>query len=131
MKKESIKVWEDYINTHKIDTRIKPFKSRIKKKKSNSFVPRIDLHGRTCDQAYDDLKIFLAQASNLKITRITIITVSAYKIIEEEYVPTSILRKEVPRWLLYTDISLYVKHFEYADSRDGGNGAIYVYVKLD
>lgn len=123
-------VWEKYVKENFIDKRIYPIRSAKKLNKKKEFISRLDLHGKTCDGAYELLKIFLKDACQNKIKKVTVITGSAYKIIDDEYVPTSILRREVPRWLLYTEISQYVKHFRYAEPFDGGNGAIYVYLLI-
>lgn len=121
-------IWEKYIRENCIDSRIEPMKSYKKQSKKERFISRLDLHGKTCDQAYDILLNFLKEAVVYKVKKVTLITGSAYRIIDDEYIPTSVLRREVPRWLLYTEIAKYVKNFEYAKSSEGGEGALYVYL---
>lgn len=130
VKKDDDFVWERYVKENFITKKIRPIKSSKIISKKNKFVSRLDLHGKTCDHAYELLKIFLKDASENKVKKVTVITGSAYRLIHNEYIPTSILRREVPRWLLYTEISKYVKHFHYAEPFDGGNGALYVYLIL-
>ena len=128
MKKDDNFVWERYIKENFIIQKVKPIKLQKNQNLKKKFISRLDLHGRTCDHAYELLKIFLKDASENKIKKVTVITGSAYRLIDDKYIPTSVLRREVPRWLLYTEISKYVKHFHYAEPFDGGNGALYIYL---
>lgn len=128
VKKDDNFVWERYIKENFIIQKVKPIKLQKNQNLKKKFISRLDLHGRTCDHAYELLKIFLKDASENKIKKVTVITGSAYRLIDDKYIPTSVLRREVPRWLLYTEISKYVKHFHYAEPFDGGNGALYIYL---
>lgn len=85
---------------------------------------RIDLHGRTQQQAHDDLKEFLAGAHAAGKRCLLVITgkgTTAGKI--------GILKENVPRWLNEPALRRHVLAFDHAEPQHGGEGALYVLLK--
>jgi DNA-nicking Smr family endonuclease len=87
---------------------------------------RIDLHGRTQQQAHDDLRAFLTSAHAAGKRCVLVITgkgMTAAKI--------GVLRENVPRWLNEPGLRRHVLAFDYAERQHGGEGALYVLLKRD
>jgi DNA-nicking Smr family endonuclease len=87
---------------------------------------RIDLHGRTQQQAHDDLRGFLADAHADGKRCVLVITgkgMTASK--------SGVLKENVPRWLNEPGLRRHVLAFDYAERQHGGEGALYVLLKRD
>jgi len=87
---------------------------------------RIDLHGRTQQQAHDDLRGFLADAHAAGKRCVLVITgkgMTASK--------SGVLKENVPRWLNEPGLRRHVLAFDYAERQHGGEGALYVLLKRD
>ena len=87
---------------------------------------RIDLHGRTQQQAHDDLRAFLADAHADGKRCVLVITgkgMTASK--------SGVLKENVPRWLNEPGLRRHVLAFDYAERQHGGEGALYVLLKRD
>jgi DNA-nicking Smr family endonuclease len=87
---------------------------------------RIDLHGRTQQQAHDDLRAFLISAHAAGKRCVLVITgkgMTAAKI--------GVLRENVPRWLNEPGLRRHVLAFDYAERQHGGEGALYVLLKRE
>jgi DNA-nicking Smr family endonuclease len=87
---------------------------------------RIDLHGRTQQQAHDDLRGFLADAHAEGKRCVLVITgkgMTASK--------SGVLKENVPRWLNEPGLRRHVLAFDYAERQHGGEGALYVLLKRD
>ena len=87
---------------------------------------RIDLHGRTQQQAHDDLRGFLADAHAGGKRCVLVITgkgMTASK--------SGVLKENVPRWLNEPGLRRHVLAFDYAERQHGGDGALYVLLKRD
>jgi DNA-nicking Smr family endonuclease len=87
---------------------------------------RIDLHGRTQQQAHDDLRGFLADAHADGKRCVLVITgkgMTASK--------SGVLKENVPRWLNEPGLRRHVLAFDYAERQHGGDGALYVLLKRD
>jgi DNA-nicking Smr family endonuclease len=85
---------------------------------------RIDLHGRTQQQAHDDLRGFLADAHADGKRCVLVITgkgMTASK--------SGVLKENVPRWLNEPGLRRHVLAFDYAERQHGGEGALYVLLK--
>jgi DNA-nicking Smr family endonuclease len=85
---------------------------------------RIDLHGRTQQQAHDDLHAFLARAHAGGKRMVLVITgkgITGSK--------SGVLRENVPRWLNEPTLRRHVLAFDYAEPQHGGEGALYVLLK--
>lgn len=85
---------------------------------------KIDLHGRTQQDAHDDLLAFLrrAHASGKR----TLLVVTGKGMTTSK---TGILRQAVPRWLNEPSFRALVLAFDYAEPQHGGEGALYVLLK--
>jgi DNA-nicking Smr family endonuclease len=85
---------------------------------------KIDLHGRTQQEAHDDLHHFLARAHAAGKRMVLVITgkgITGAK--------TGVLRENVPRWLNEPSLRRHVLAFDYAEPQHGGQGALYVLLK--
>jgi DNA-nicking Smr family endonuclease len=85
---------------------------------------RIDLHGRTQQEAHDDLHHFVARAHAAGKRMVLVITgkgITASK--------SGVLRENVPRWLNEPGLRRHVLAFDYAEPQHGGEGALYVLLK--
>jgi DNA-nicking Smr family endonuclease len=85
---------------------------------------KIDLHGRTQQDAHDDLLAFLKRAHAAGRRNLLVVTgkgMTTSKI--------GILRQAVPRWLNEPAFRSLVLAFDYAEPQHGGEGALYVLVK--
>jgi DNA-nicking Smr family endonuclease len=85
---------------------------------------RIDLHGRTQQEAHDDLHHFVARAHAAGKRMVLVITgkgMTASK--------SGVLRENVPRWLNEPTLRRHVLAFDYAEPQHGGQGALYVLLK--
>jgi DNA-nicking Smr family endonuclease len=85
---------------------------------------RIDLHGRTQQQAHDALHDFLARAFAADKRCVLVITgkgMTASK--------PGVLKENVPRWLNEPALRRSVLAFDYAEPQHGGEGALYVLLK--
>lgn len=122
-------IWELYVENFKILKQIKPFKSKKKHHTTKKIIDVIDLHSMNVDLAFQKLEEFIINAYHAEIKKIIVITGRGCKLIDDEFVPQGILRFEVQRWLSYTTMGNFVKSFRYADKSDGGDGALYVFLK--
>jgi DNA-nicking Smr family endonuclease len=85
---------------------------------------KIDLHGRTQQQAHDDLHAFLGRAHASGKRMVLVITgkgITGSK--------SGVLRENVPRWLNEPTLRGRVLAFDYAEPQHGGEGALYVLLK--
>jgi DNA-nicking Smr family endonuclease len=85
---------------------------------------RIDLHGRTQQEAHDDLHHFLSRAHAAGKRCVLVITgkgMTGGKI--------GVLRENVPRWLNEPGLRRHILAFDYAEPQHGGEGALYVLLK--
>jgi DNA-nicking Smr family endonuclease len=85
---------------------------------------KIDLHGRTQQEAHDDLHHFLARAHASGKRMVLVITgkgITGSK--------TGVLKENVPRWLNEPSLRRHVLAFDYAEPQHGGEGALYVLLK--
>ncbi len=94
---------------------------------------RLDLHGLTQEQAYHRLHIFLNNAQSLGKKRILIITGKG-KSNEPNilwYEEIGVLRRMVPQWLETPPNKALVASYQTAHPRLGGEGALYVLLRVD
>ena len=85
---------------------------------------KIDLHGRTQQEAHDDLHHFLARAHASGKRMVLVITgkgITGSK--------SGVLKENVPRWLNEPTLRRHVLAFDYAEPQHGGEGALYVLLK--
>ena len=85
---------------------------------------KIDLHGRTQQDAHDDLLGFLRRAHAAGTRNVLVVTGKGMTTSK-----TGILRQAVPRWLNEPAFRSLVLAFDYAEPQHGGEGALYVLLK--
>jgi DNA-nicking Smr family endonuclease len=85
---------------------------------------KIDLHGRTQQDAHDDLLAFLRRAHAAGKRNVLVVTGKGMTTSK-----TGILRQAVPRWLNEPAFRSLVLAFDYAEPQHGGEGALYVLIK--
>jgi len=85
---------------------------------------KIDLHGRTQQDAHDDLLAFLKRAHAAGKRNVLVVTGKGMTTSK-----VGILRQAVPRWLNEPAFRSLVLAFDYAEPQHGGEGALYVLVK--
>jgi DNA-nicking Smr family endonuclease len=105
-----------------------PIERRLKQRLargSQSIDARIDLHGRTQEQAHDALLRFLqkAQTSGAKIVLVITGKGGSAEAFASE---RGVLKRQVPLWLQLPEFRSYVLAVEEAHSAHGGAGALYV-----
>ena len=89
---------------------------------------KIDLHGRTQQDAHDDLLAFVRRAHAAGKRNVLVVTGKGMT--QGKSVPkTDILRQAVPRWLNEPAFRALVLAFDYAEPQHGGEGALYVLLK--
>jgi len=85
---------------------------------------KIDLHGRTQQDAHDDLLAFLRRAHGAGKRNLLVVTGKGMTTST-----VGILRQAVPRWLNEPAFRSLVLAFDYAEPQHGGEGALYVLLK--
>ena len=99
-----------------------------------SKINKLDLHGESIDQANKKVKEFIIKSYDLGYKKIQIITgkglrSKAYNNVYRSE-KMSILKNSVPEYIQNNDDLLnMVKKIEYTPVKDGGEGAIFIYLK--
>lgn len=117
---------ETLFNHHNKQSIIEHSFNYFNKKKRRQNLPiesKIDLHGLTQDQAFEELNNFLKSAYHNNKKNILIITGKG------KLSQPGVIRLAVPRWLRYTEIKQYILSFSTAENSQGGEGAISVLLK--
>ncbi len=78
----------------------------------------LDLHGFSLSESYVELEKFLLFHFELRSKKVCVITGKG-----------EVLRKEISRILMFSDLNKYVKKTNNALPRHGGDGALYVWIK--
>ncbi len=86
---------------------------------------RLDLHGMTQSQAHDKVYNFLETARDNGRRTVLIITGKGLR----QDGQIGVLRSAVPRWLNEPPLRNWIKAFDYAAPRDGGEGALYILLR--
>jgi DNA-nicking Smr family endonuclease len=79
---------------------------------------RLDLHGMTRDEAFEELSRFVV-AAQVRGVRVALVITGR----------SGVLREEVPRWLMVTALRPRILGLAEAKPRDGGAGALYVMIR--
>lgn len=87
---------------------------------------RLDLHGLTREAAHGALQGFMRESFERGRRCIIVVTGKGRRSGGE-----GILRSEVPRWLNETQLRPLILSFSYAQPRDGGEGALYVFLRRE
>lgn len=93
---------------------------------------RLDLHGYTVEEAFRKVKSFIYSEYDKGSRCVLIITGRGKTVVDDMgriNVNTGILYNELPKWLNCRDIRGYIVSFVSAVEFDGGEGAVYVYLK--
>ena len=111
--------------------RLEPLDRRLKQRLARGSEPidaRIDLHGRTQDEAHAALLRFLRQAQDDGAKFALVITGKGARA-RDEWSERGVLKRQVPLWLKLPEFRVYVVGFEAAHVGHGGEGALYVRIK--
>ena len=108
---------------------------RLREKLRKGQVPieaRLDLHGLNKTQSYEALNRFIAssRAQNMRCVLIVTGKGLSNKTSEDWLTPSKgVLKESVPLWLKEEPFKYIVLHFCTAQAKDGGTGALYLYLK--
>ncbi len=112
------------------------YDKEVDKKKTinKNKLKKIDLHGTSLDQANNIVKNFILTSYNQGYKKLLVITGKGLRsnVYNNPYISqkTSILKNSVPNFVFNdTELSDIVKRITKADLKDGGDGAIYIYLK--
>ena len=86
---------------------------------------RLDLHGMTQSQAHDRVYRFLEAARNNGLRTVLVITGKGLRRDGQ----IGVLRSAVPQWLNELPLRDWIKAFDHAAPRDGGEGALYILLR--
>lgn len=110
---------------HFIDIIEKRAEKLLKKKSKTRYDVVMDLHGMTRNEAFHQMEIVICREKIRGTKTILIITGKGHGKGEG----LGILKRKVPLWLSTPKFKKLVKSWKQAEQRDGGEGAIYVYLK--
>ena len=108
--------------------RLEPLDRRLKQRLARGSEPieaRIDLHGRTQDEAHAVLLRFLRKAQDDGAKFALVITGKGARA-RDEWSERGVLKRQVPLWLRLPEFRSLVVGFEDAHIGHGGEGALYV-----
>jgi len=111
--------------------RLEPLDRRVKQRLARGrdlIEARIDLHGRTQDEAHGALLRFLRKAQDDGARFALVITGKGARA-RDEWSERGVLKRQVPLWLRLPEFRVYVVGFEPAQVGHGGEGALYVRIK--
>jgi len=110
----------------KVPPPLMPIDRRLKQRLARGQIEidgRIDLHGRTLNEAHAALLRFLHRAQGEGAKTVLVITGKGGPDLERG---RGVLRRQVPLWLALPDLRAYVLAVEEAHLAHGGAGALYV-----
>ncbi len=88
---------------------------------------RIDLHGMTREEAHRCLTRFIAESQAAGRRLVLVVTGKGRR--SEDGVAAGVIRREAPHWLSRPPNAARVLETAPAQPRDGGDGALYVYLR--
>ena len=97
----------------------------VKQKSKNRYDTVLDLHGMTRNEAFHQMEIVICREKLRGTKTILIITGKG----RGKGEGLGILKRKVPMWLSTPKFKKLVKGWKQAERRDGGEGAIYVFLK--
>lgn len=100
-------------------------KLKPKQKSKNRYDVVMDLHGMTRNEAFHKMEIVICREKLRGTKTLLIITGKGHGKGEG----LGILKRKVPMWLGTPKFKRLVKGWKQAEQRDGGEGAIYVYLR--
>ena len=108
-------------------------KNTIEKNKRGKIKPhaKLDLHGLNSDEAYNGLIRIIIRSHEINKRLLLVITRKGQRSYDRGngHVLAGVLKQKVPHWLRTDPINPYVLEFVEAHQKDGGAGALYVYLK--
>ena len=110
---------------------LEPFDRRLKQRLARGTEPidaRIDLHGKTQNEAHAALLSFLRKAQGDGAKFVLVITGKGGGA-RDDWSERGVLKRQVPQWLKLPQFRGYVLGFEDAHMGHGGAGALYVRIK--
>jgi len=105
-----------------------------RKKTRNATIERkIDLHGLTLKEAYQELSVFLWKASQQGLRTVLIVTGKGRRsqLSPQEEKPRLNLKEAVPLWLQDVPLRTLVGSWAKAPQDQGGEGALYVFLRAN
>lgn len=91
---------------------------------------RLDLHGLTEKNAYQEVEKFITEAYRQGLRCVLLITGKGSPRNPEDWYETrGILREQVPHWLNNPELRPLILAFSYALPADGGEGALYILLR--
>ena len=111
--------------------RLEPLDRRVKQRLARGrdlIEARIDLHGRTQDEAHGALLRFLRKAQDDGARFALVITGKGARA-RDEWSERGVLKRQVPLWLRLPEFRSCIVGFEEAAHGHGGAGALYVWLK--
>ena len=97
-------------------------------------IPKLDLHGSSLDESNKKVKKFIIESSNRGYKKLLVITGKGLrsKSYSNPYISEklNVLRNSVPEFIKdYVDLKNKISKVLEADIKDGGEGAIYIFLK--
>jgi len=126
------KEWTDF--TRNIGE-LRPKESDFLKEQKNYFkLPKLDLHGNTLDEANQKVKEFIIRYYILGYRKLLIVTGKGNrsKVHDNPYISEnlSVLKNSIPEFIKnHDELKKKIIKISDADLKDGGKGAIYIFLK--
>lgn len=119
---------ETYLKDTKIVVKKQHHSYKITPNQEN-FQIKVDLHGKTEEEAYGLLEKTFIYCINNNIRKILVITGKGYYDAPYDRDQKGLIRTEFVKWVKYSKLSPLVTDFSNASIKDGGDGAFYVTLK--
>lgn len=98
-----------------------------------SIEARIDLHGRTQEQAHKSLNSFLQKCYHAGMRCVLVITGKGNNALRDDgelFAPRrGVIKQMLPHWIAQSPLNAIVLKSQVAQIKDGGEGAYYIYLK--
>jgi len=108
-------------------------KSTLKRFKREEFAVEaiLDLHGKTEQQAFEQVDDFITQSYNLGRRCVIIITGKGLSVHpDDDFLTTKgILKKQVPQWLNMARLRGMILVYKHPSERLGGSGSLYILLR--
>ena len=121
------KILSQQVDDNRVFQAEKNAKKRMKKGRF-VFGAKIDLHGQSQEQAFDNLQKFITHHYQHQIRHLLVIT-GRGRYCYTTLASSGILIKKVPQWLKIPPFSSMISVIEQASAFDGGEGALYVVLR--
>jgi len=126
---------EDVVKSKKIRNILEPeilignasrIDKNLKRDVDKNFVAdaKLDLHGKTLDDGYRLFVNFINKNYDVGHRRLIVVTGKG-----TPSRGTGVIKKNFPMWLRNTDVADKILYVNYANVRDGGDGAVYILLR--